>query len=57
VSPPTNAPAPSGTAADPADQVTALYQAHAILLYRHGTVTAIKRPGADSLLLANETAF
>lgn len=29
----------------------------AIVLYRHGTVTAINWPGAASMLLANETAF
>jgi hypothetical protein len=29
----------------------------AIVLYRHGTVTTVKWPGAAGVLLANETAF
>jgi hypothetical protein len=34
VKPLTNVPVPPGAAADPADQVTALYQAHALGLLR-----------------------
>jgi RNA polymerase sigma-70 factor (sigma-E family) len=50
VNPPTNAPAPPGTAADPADQVTALYQAHALGLLRLAVIMLGERQAAEDVV-------
>ena len=50
VNPPTNAPAPAGLAADPADQVTALYQAHALGLLRLAVIMLGERQAAEDVV-------
>jgi RNA polymerase sigma-70 factor (sigma-E family) len=50
VNPPTNAPAPAGTAADPADQVTELYQAHALGLLRLAVIMLGDRQAAEDVV-------
>jgi RNA polymerase sigma-70 factor (sigma-E family) len=50
VNPPSNAPAPAGTAADPADQVTALYQAHALGLLRLAVIMLGDRQAAEDVV-------
>ena len=50
VNPPTNVPAPPGTAADPADQVTALYQAHALGLLRLAVIMLGERQAAEDVV-------
>jgi DNA-directed RNA polymerase specialized sigma24 family protein len=62
VNPPTNAPAPADTNADPADQVTALYQAHALGLLRLAVIMLGDRQAAedvvqDAFLGLNRQAF
>jgi len=50
VNPLTNVPAPAGTAADPADQVTALYQAHALGLLRLAVIMLGERQAAEDVI-------
>jgi RNA polymerase sigma-70 factor (sigma-E family) len=50
VNPPTNAPALAGPAADPADQVTALYQAHAVGLLRLAVIMLGERQAAEDVV-------
>ena len=50
VNPLTNVPAPPGTAADPADQVTALYQAHALGLLRLAVIMLGERQAAEDVV-------
>jgi RNA polymerase sigma-70 factor (sigma-E family) len=50
VNPPTNAPAPADTNADPADQVTALYQAHALGLLRLAVIMLGDRQAAEDVV-------
>jgi len=50
VNPLTNVPAPAGTAADPADQVTALYQAHALGLLRLAVIMLGERQAAEDVV-------
>jgi RNA polymerase sigma-70 factor (sigma-E family) len=46
----TNAPVPQGTAAEPADQVTALYQAHALGLLRLAMIMLGERQAAEDVV-------
>jgi len=50
VKPLTNVPPPPGTAADPADQVTALYQAHALGLLRLAVIMLGDREAAEDVV-------
>jgi RNA polymerase sigma-70 factor (sigma-E family) len=50
VNPPTNVPAPPLTAADPADQVTVLYQAHALGLLRLAVIMLGERQAAEDVV-------
>jgi RNA polymerase sigma-70 factor (sigma-E family) len=50
VKPLTNVPVPPGAAADPADQVTALYQAHALGLLRLAVIMLGERQAAEDVV-------
>src|SRR5215469_10967488 len=50
VNPLMNVPAPPGAAADPADQVTALYQAHALGLLRLAVIMLGERQAAEDVV-------
>jgi hypothetical protein len=50
VKPLTNVPVPPDAAADPADQVTALYQAHALGLLRLAVITLGERQAAEDVV-------
>jgi len=50
VNPLTNVPAPPGTATGPADQVTALYQAHALGLLRLAVMMLGERQAAEDVV-------
>jgi RNA polymerase sigma-70 factor (sigma-E family) len=50
VNPLTNVPVPPGTAASPADQVTALYQAHALGLLRLAVIMLGERQAAEDVV-------
>ena len=50
VKPLTNVPVPPGAAADPADQVTALYEAHALGLLRLAVIMLGERQAAEDVV-------